>query len=623
MIDPTPQKSSPEVWENQAVTAQQALEGIGSGDHVFIGTACATPRTLILALEDATAPWSDLELIHFLTDGAVPVYNGKAFTRFRHRVFFVGSDTREMVKQGKADYVPISVSQVRHLIDIGRIPIDVALIQVSPPDDEGMCSLGVSVDLIPTALRKASRVIAEINPAMPRTRGDSRIPLASIDQFVVVDSPIIEYLHPPAEQRAQRIARYIARIIDDGSTLQIGLGRIPNEMLKYLDNRRDLGIHSDVITEPVVDLVDKGVVTGRQKTVQPQKVVASYCMGTKRLYDFIDDNPTFDFQSIESVCDFEAIAANHKMVSVTQAFAIDLTGQVCADQFEGEIYGGVSTQPDFIRGAAASDGGKAIICLTSTAENGTSSRIKPALQEGEAVTIARSDVHFVVTEYGIAYLFGRSVRERALGLIEIAHPDYREGLLEAAKQRGLLAAGQTLKSRRAYPAEEERPATLRDGTEALIRPTRATDEGAMKKLFYSLTPEDIYTRFFTNLKSLTSERAQHLCTVDYENEMAFAAVVGSWEEETVVGSGCFYTDPSTNLADVAYMIHPDWQGRGLGTILQQRLIEYARSLGLRGFTADVLTENEKMLAVFKKSGCQVEAKVSSGVFEVTMLFPIP
>jgi acyl-CoA hydrolase/GNAT superfamily N-acetyltransferase len=621
MTDPLQGQPSRESWRDRAVTPEQALEGTASGDRIFIGTACATPRTLIAALEDASQPWSDLELVHFLTDGAVPIYNDKPFTRFRHRVFFVGSDTRETVKQGKIDYVPISVSQVRHLIDIGRIPIDLALIQVSPPDEDGMCSLGVSVDLIPAALRKATRVVAEINPAMPRTHGDSRIPLASIDRFVAVESPIIEYLHPPAEQRAKRIARYIARIIDDGSTLQIGLGRIPNEMLKYLDNRRDLGIHTDVITEPVVDLVEKGVVTGREKTVSPGRIVASYCMGTRRLYDFVDDNPVFELQPIESVCDRKTIESNHKMVSVTQAFAIDLTGQVCADQFEGELYGGVSSQPDFIRGAAASEGGKSIICLTSTAVNGESSRIKPALQEGEAVTIARSDVHFVVTEYGIAYLFGRSIRERALALIEIAHPDHREQLLDAAKQRGLLATGQHLKSRKAYPAEQERRATLKGGTEVLLRPTRATDESAMKDLFYNLTPEDIYTRFFTNLKSLTSERAQHLCSVDYEKEMAFAAVVGDWEEETIVGSGCFYVDPSTNLADVAYMIHPDWQGKGLGTVLQQRLMEYARGLGLRGFTADVLAENEKMLAVFEKSGCQVDAKTSSGVLEVTMLFP--
>ena len=621
MTDPLQGQPTQVSWKDHAVTPQQALEGTASGDRVFIGTACATPRALIGALEDAAQPWSDLELVHFLTDGAVPVYHDKPFTRFRHRVFFVGSDTRETVKQGKTDYVPISVSQVRHLIDIGRIPIDLALIQVSPPDDEGMCSLGVSVDLIPAALRQAKRIVAEINPAMPRTCGEAQIPLASIDRFVAVESPVIEYLHPPAEKRAQRIARYIARIIDDGSTLQIGLGRIPNEMLKYLDNRRDLGIHTDVITEAVVDLVEKGVVTGREKTSHPQKIVASYCMGTKRLYDFVDENPSFEFQPIEAVCDAEAIASNHKMVSVTQAFAIDLTGQVCADQFEGELYGGVSSQPDFIRGAAASEGGKSIICLTSMAVNGASSRIKPALQEGEAVTIARSDVHFVVTEYGIAYLFGRSLRERALALIEIAHPDHREQLLDAAKQRGLLASGQHLKSRKAYPSEQERRATLKEGTEILVRPTRATDEAAMKELFYNLTPEDIYTRFFTNLKSLTSERAQHLCSVDYENEMAFAAVVGSWEEETIVGSGCFYVDPSTNLADVAYMIHPDWQGKGLGTVLQQRLMEYARELGLRGFTADVLAENEKMLAVFEKSGCQVDAKASSGVLEVTMLFP--
>jgi acyl-CoA hydrolase len=349
MTDPIERQSIGESWKGRAVTPQQALEGTSSGDRVFIGTACATPRILIGALEDASQPWSDLELVHFLTDGVVPVYKDKPFTRFRHRVFYVGNDTRETVKEGKTDYVPISVSQVRHLIDIGRIPIDLALIQVSPPDDEGMCSLGVSVDLIPAALRRAKRIVAEINPAMPRTCGDTRIPLSSIDRFVEVDSPIIEYVHPPAERRAQHIARYIARIIDDGSTLQVGLGRIPNEMLKYLDNRHDLGIHSDVITEPVVDLVERGVVTGSKKSVHPQKIVASYCMGTRRLYDLVNENPTFEFQPIESVCDIHTIQSNYKMVSVTQAFAIDLTGQVCADQFEGFERWQVDCLPDVDR----------------------------------------------------------------------------------------------------------------------------------------------------------------------------------------------------------------------------------------------------------------------------------
>lgn len=607
-------------WRDHIVSAAEAVAEIRSGDHVFVGTACATPRTLVRALEDVRTPVADIRLVHFLTDGVIPVLRGGPVTRFRHKVFFVGSDTRGLVGKGKVEYIPISLSQVHWLIDTGRIPVDVALIQVSPPNGQGRCSLGVSVDLAPAAVARAGKVIAEINPNMPRTLGNSTVHLKDIDALVEVDTPVIEYLHEPADGVGEKIARYVARIIDDGATLQVGLGRIPSAMLKYLTNRRDLGIHSDVITEPLVDLIEKGVVTGARKSVHPNEVVTSYCMGTRRLYDLIDRNPAFSFQPVDYTCDPGIIAANHKMASVSQAWVVDLTGQVCADQFRGEFYSGVSSQPDFLRGAAAAQGGKAVICLASTAGDGEESRIRARLEEGEGVTVARSDVHYVVTEYGIAYLFGKSVADRAVALIEIAHPAFRQPLLEEAKRLGYLRDEQTLKSRRAYPAEEERRVVLKDGREVLLRPTRATDVDSLQDLFYSLSREDIYTRFFTNLKSFSTSKAQHLCSVSYEEEMAFVAVTGDWEDETVVGSACYYVDQSTNLADVAYMIRHEWQGLGLGVHLQQRLVEYARASGLRGFTADVLCENEAMLAVFEKSGCKITKKVASGVFEVVMLF---
>jgi RimJ/RimL family protein N-acetyltransferase len=459
-----------------------------------------------------------------------------------------------------------------------------------------------------------------MNPNMPRTRGESLIHLDRIDHLVEVDTPIIEYLHEPVDSVAEQIARYVARIIDDGSTLQIGLGRIPNEMLKYLTNRKDLGIHSDVITEPIVDLIEKGVVTGKEKSIHRGQVVTSYCMGTRRLYDLVNDNPDFFFGPIDYVCDPKIIAQNPKMVSVTQAFAMDLTGQVCSDQFGGEFYSGVSTQPDFLRGAASSSGGKAIVCLPSTTEGGKESRIRPLLKEGEGVTIARSDVHFVVTEYGSTYLFGKSIRERALSLIEIAHPSFRPHLLEEAKKLGYVAGDRSLKSRVAYPLEEEREVVLKNGARVLVRPSKASDVEGLQELFYSLTELDNYSRFFTRMKSLPVSRAQHLCNVDYESEMAFLVVVGRQEKECVIGNACYYVDPSQNTAEVAYMIHPEWQGSGLGKALQERMIEYGRARGLRGFTAEVLSQNEKMLGLIKKSGCEVATKSSHGVYEVTMLF---
>jgi RimJ/RimL family protein N-acetyltransferase len=480
--------------------------------------------------------------------------------------------------------------------------------------------MGVSVDATRAALDHADRVIAEINPAMPRTCGDTLVPLEHIDAFVAVDEPLTEYVHEDVGEVAEHIARYVARIISDGATLQIGLGRVPNEMLRYLTNRRDLGVHSDVITEPLVDLYEAGVVTGARKSDDQWKIVGSWAMGTRRLYDLIDGNPAFELRPIDKVCDSHVIARQDKMVSVTQAFAVDLTGQVCADEFGGELYGGVATQPEFHRGTSRSRGGKAIVCLKSTTEDGES-RILPRLRTGEGVAIARDDTQYVVTEYGVAYLFGRTLRERAVALIEIAHPDHRQRLFEEAQALGFMGAAKALKSRSAYPTDAEREVTLRNGQTVLLRPTRSADSAAMHELFYRLPPKDIFTRFFINLASLSEETAHHMCSVDYENEMAFDAVVGEdWETERIVGTGAYYVDPSRNLADVAFMVDPEWQGCGLGGALQDVMIDYAKAKGLRGFTADVLKRNVGMIKVFERSGCKVSKHLEEDAYEVLIEF---
>ncbi len=600
--------------------AAQAVRVVRPGYRVFVGSACATPRRLLEALE-GLAP-EGVQLVHFLTDGAVGRLDGRPATHFRHRAFYIGHDMRELAKQSPVDYVPITLAEVPRLIASGRLAFDVALVQASPPDERGMCSLGVSVDIVRAAVRAARAVVAEINPRMPRTGPESEVPLARFDHVVAVDEPIIEYLHPEIGDTAERIARYVARLIDDGATLQIGLGRVPNEMLRFVGDRRDLGIHSDVITEPLVDLVARGVVTGARKSIHRGQVVASLAMGTRRLYDAIDGDPRFAFFPIEYVSDASVIAANAAMVSVTQAFAIDLTGQVCADSRDGTLYGGIATQPDFHRGAARSPGGKAIVCLTSTTDEGESA-IRPALSPREAVSIPRAEVHYVVTEYGTAYLFDRSLAERALALIEIAHPLHRESLLAAAIASGLLPPGQTLRSRGAYPVEEVSEAELRDDRRVTIRPTRADDAAGLQALFFHLRPEDVRTRFFRYLKSLTDETAQHLCNVGYQQEMAFAAVIGGPESERIVGTSCYFLDPKTGLADVAYMVDPEWQGAGLGTLLQVRTIDYARRHGVRGFTADVLADNAAMLAVFRHSGCGVVSRLVEGAYEVQILFDEP
>jgi acyl-CoA hydrolase len=353
-------------------------------------------------------------------------------------VFYVGSDVRDLLPSGLVDYVPVSLADVPAMFRRGLLPLDVALVQVAPPDQDGMCSLGVSVDITLAAVETARTVIAEVNPNQPRVHGGGRIPAERIAAFVPVDTPVVEYVHEPAPGVAEQIARYVARLVDNGSALQIGLGRVPNQMLRFLRNRRDLSIHSDVITEPVVDLVQAGVVTGQ--------VTASWAMGTRRLYDLLDDDPRFRLEPVDQVCDPAVIAGHDRMVSVTQAFAVDLSGQVCTEQLDGSLYGGVSTGPDFHRGALASGHGTPVICLASRTPLGDPA-IRPTLGPDDPVSIERADVRWVVTEYAIAYLFGLSLAERAVALMEIAHPNDRELLLRAAKQQGIVARLQALPSR--------------------------------------------------------------------------------------------------------------------------------------------------------------------------------
>ncbi len=608
------------VYATKVCSAGQAAASIQPGSHVFAGTACATPHALLDALESLPNPPSDVTILSFLTDGALPLKDGKPTSKYRHKCFFVSMEMRDAIQLGIADYIPVSLAELPKLIRNGRFPIDVALVQVSAPNPYGYVSLGVSVDISQTATRYSKRIIAEVNPNMPFTFGDSVIHLKHIDRLVVNDVPVGEYTHPPADDVAHQIAAYIAGIIEDESTLQIGLGRVPNAALRYLHDRTDLGVHTDVITDSILDLIENGIITGRKKTLHCDKVITSYCVGTRKLYDFVHLNPMFEFRPIEYVCDPFIIARNNRFVSITQAFAVDLTGQICTDQLRGEFYGGVSTQPDFLRGAARSPEGKPIICLRSTSEDGSESFIRPQLLPSEGVGVARSDIHYVVTEYGMAYLFGKSIRERALSLIEIAAPKFRPWLLEEAKRLGCLPASMTLKSQKPYLIEEERIVTLKNGKTVRLRPSRASDMDAIVELFHALSSIDVYTRFFTRIKTLSVSLTAQLCNVNFDTEVAFIAVAGERENEKIVGSGLYVLDQSTNVAEVGYMVSAEWQGIGLGKALQNRLKEHAVANGVRGFLAIILSSNARMIALAQQAGENVEKVRDGEVCEVTTYF---
>jgi acyl-CoA hydrolase/GNAT superfamily N-acetyltransferase len=604
-------------WRDKTVTAEQAVAMLPNGAYVFLSSGCATPTTFLAALEDAAHQHPGVRLHHFMTRAA-PDRERRAV--LRHRAFYLSHDLLPLMSSGTVDYIPLILRDVVRLTQMGRLSFNAAVVQVSEPDAAGMCSLGASVGLGTAMIQSTPLVIAEINPAMPRTRGETLVPFDVFHAVIEVEPRMLIY-EPTREMTAvvKSMAEYVARLVQDGSTLHTGPGLLISEVLSRLDRHRDLGVHSDVISDSVIDLMESGVITGRFKSMSRGRVVTSYAMGTQRLYDAIDNNKAFTFRPIEQISDPNIIARQSRMVSITEASTVDLTGQVCAESRNGQPYGGVGSTPMFHYGAARSEGGRAIVCLPSTDADGHSS-IKGVLGPNEPVTIPRYEAHWIITEYGPAFLYGSTTRQRAVALIEIAHPDHRDVLLAQAKELGLVPSDQKLRSRRSYPMEEERHVTLKNGLDVLIRPTRATDAPLLQDLFYRLKAEDVRTRFFRNLSTLTRQMAEHLTSVTYDQEMAFAAVIGEEEHERIIGTSSYYLDPSTRLAEVAYLVDTDYQRQGLGQALHARTIQYAAAHGIRGFTADVLGENHAMIAVFTRGPGKLEMKTRYGVTEIVLEF---
>jgi len=416
---------------NQIVTADEAVKAIRSGDRVFVHGVAAAPQSLIHAMVGRASELSGVEIVHLHTEGPAPYADPEFKESFRVNAFFVGSNVRPAINDGRADYIPVFLSEIPALFRRGVLPLDVALINVSRPDKHGFCSLGVSVDIARAAVDCAKTVIAQVNRHMPRTIGDALVHVDDINFMVEVDEPLHE-VHPPTLTDTDRaIGGYIAEMIDDGATLQMGIGSIPNAVLASLGNHKDLGIHTEMFSDGVIPLVESGVVNGRKKTKHPGKIVSGFVMGTKRLYDFIDDNPQVLMLDIAYVNDTSVIRRNPKVTAINSAIEVDLTGQICADSIGTRQYSGVGGQMDFIRGASLSEDGKPIIALPSSTNKGES-KIVSQLKSGAGVVTTRANVHYVVTEYGVANLYGKNLRQRAHELIRISHPDYRESLSKEA-----------------------------------------------------------------------------------------------------------------------------------------------------------------------------------------------
>lgn len=418
----------------RVVTSAEAVAGIRSGDQVFVHGGAATPSVLLEALTARAGELRDVGIIHLHIEGPAPHLDAEVAGSFRHRALFIGANAREAVNSGRADYVPIFLSDIPHLFASGALPLDLAFINVSLPDAHGYCSLGTSVDAALSAVQSATTVVAQLNRAMPRTLGDSFVHVDQIDVGVEVDQPPHEHALPAIGDVERRIGEYVAELVPDGATLQMGIGSIPAAVALALRDKRDLGIHTELFTDPVLDLVEAGAVTGEAKEVNRGKIVSAFVMGSQRLYDFLHDNPMIEMRPVDYTNDTAVIRRFRRMTAINSAISIDLTGQVSADSIGTRFYSGVGGQMDFMRGAALAPEGRAIIALPSTAAGGSVSRIAPILAPGAGVVTTRAHVRTVVTEYGVAELFGRSVRERAGSLIAIAHPDFRDELEREARR---------------------------------------------------------------------------------------------------------------------------------------------------------------------------------------------
>ena len=609
-------------YREMIATAADAVMKLRPGQRVFVGTGCAEPQELVKALVARSRDLLDTEIIHLLTRGAAPYATNELAQCFRVNSFFIAENVRDVIQKGLGDYTPIFLSDIPRLFSSGQLPLDAALIQVTPPDARGLCSFGVSVDIVKSAAENARLVIAEVNPLMPRTLGDSFIHVTDIDVLVPVQTPVIEYLPPKPKPTTLRIGEFVAALVEDASTVELGIGLIPQAAVEFLKTKKDLGIHTEMLTDSIVDLVEAGAITGARKSLDRGLIVASFCMGSRRLYDFIDNNPMFAFHPTEYVNDPLVISRQNKQVAINVALEVDLTGQVCADSLGTRFYSGIGGQVDFNRGAARSPGGKAIIALPSTAKDGSISRIVTRLSPGAGVVTTRGDVHYVVTEYGVAYLHGKSVQERALALISIAHPDYRGQLFKEAVEAKYLrpeladVEGKLLVG----PPPFRTTMVLGDGTQINFRSIKPTDEPRMRDLFYALSQETLYYRFMSRLKHVPRKEIQNFVYIDHRNDVSLVATLPEAFGEDIVAIGRYYLNERTNYAEVAFVVRDDWQNRGIGTFLLRQLTTLAKRNGISGFTAEVLRENRAMQQVFNKSEYQTTSTPGESVVSFKVVF---
>ena len=583
-------------------TAEAAIAMIRPGQRVFIGSASGEPQALVQALSAAAVRISGLEIVRLMSREITSLSEIADKTRdhsLNIRTIYLGSADTEGIARYMRFITPINISEVPGLFLSRKMPIHVALVQVSPPDDFGWMSLGVSVDVTLAAAQSADLVIAQVNPRMPRIMGQSFIHVNNVHVLVENEEPILTVNLRKRSGVAEWIGKHIARFVDDGSTLQMGLDAASQATVKALADKNDLGFHSQYITDDVMHLYASGVITNHKKGLNDGKLVASCAIGSQNLYEFLHDNPGVDFRPSDYVNDPFIISQHNRMISMNVAHTIDLTGQVAAEASEHTFFAGVSGTLDFVRGAKRSKGGKSILMLYSTSRDGKRSNIVPALN-GPAVVVPRGDVHYVVTEYGAVNLFGKSLQERVLAMIGIAHPDHRDRLFDAAKEARLIGSERRLgeATKGIYPIHLEET-IVRDGEEITIRPSKPVDERRIQEHYYNLDKKDVQLRFFHDKLSFDRSDIETSSQIDYIKDLTLVAVVGEFGFGKVVGVGEYLLLLESNLAEVAFSISKGYQGKGLGKLFIRKLARAARENGISGLVAYTSPQNKAMIGLFK------------------------
>ena len=615
-------KISPENWQSTVVKPERVIEKIKPGMSIFLGTAVAEPRTMVRHLMTSTAKnLEDLELIQLVSVGDAVSLRSLQSQNFRLKTFFAGWVADEAIEQGRVDLIPSRFVKIRRLFESLLRPVDVAVVQITPPNEAGFCSLGIAVDVAREALEQAGIRIGEINTQIPRTLGDTFLKASEFDFLVQSSEPPIYFERWEVDEVWDQVAQHVASLIEDGSCLAFSIGPLYEALARRLGEKRHLGIHSPIFTDPLMDLMESGAVTNRRKENFRGKALTSYAFGTKKLMQWLDNNPLVEFQRVSRVFNPTIIGSNPRFVTVVAARKVDLRGRIGLYTGKGNVASGPAEVMDFLNGAELSEGGRSIFALTSRDPAGNPN-ILLSIADWPNQFGAIESVGAVVTEYGIAYLEGRTLRERAQILIDIAHPDDRAALVQAAKDKKILYRDQIFIAASAslYPSEIKASQTVKEDLRIRYRAIRPSDEEGMRTLFYRLPDEAVYSRYLQSIRSMPHLKTQQYVNVDWNQIVSIVGLVGEEGQGRIIAEARFIRIPGHPLAEVGFVVDEQYQRLGIASFMYKMLIRLAKERGIRAFTADVLFSNIGMMKVFRNGDLAVEAHLESGVYHLEIPF---